>query len=288
MRARSELNGQLEESLTALPTRSTQTAAQSRQGFRKINVMIDEAETSVLGEKMSDPVFSGMVAMAVLDTAEHEYEEAVANGEIVEMIEYQDSAAFIAQAQEIFTSIRAELPEHEAEEIAVFFEQLNSLTASNASFEQVETVIGGIIHEFKEALGLESGEEELDGWGYIDRIKELLDQSVAEYKEGNVQQAKALAVEAYLENYEFIELDIAEEDRELMEKIELDMRVELADMIDAGEPATEVELQVEAIKTDLETARAVVTPEFPLAAMVTAAGMTVFVVIAMRLKGRRL
>jgi len=70
----------------------------------------------------------------------------------------------------------------------------------------------------------------------------------------------------------------------LMEKIELDMRVELADMIDAGEPATEVELQVEAIKTDLETARAVVTPEFPLAAMAIAAGMTGFLVSAIRLK----
>ena len=281
-----ELNGQLEESLTGLANQiNTMTAAQVQTEVSEINVLINEVETSVLGDKMSDPVFSGMVAMAVLDTAEHEYEEAVANGEIVEMIEYQDSTAFIAQAEEIFNSIRAELPEHEAEEIAVFFEQLNSLTASNASFEQVETVIGGIIHEFEEALGLESGEEELDGWGYIDRIKELLDQSVAEYKEGNVQQAKALAVEAYLENYEFIELDIAEEDRDLMEKIELDMRVELADMIEAGEPATEVELQVEAIKTDLETARAVVTPEFPLAAMAIAAGITTFMVIAMRLKG---
>jgi hypothetical protein len=88
------------------------------------------------------------------------------------------------------------------------------LTESNVSFEQVETVIGGIIHEFEEALELESEEGELDGGGYFDRIKELLDQSVAEYNEGNAQQAKALAIEAYLDNYEFIESDIAQEDRE--------------------------------------------------------------------------
>jgi flagellin-specific chaperone FliS len=282
-----ELNAQLEDSLTGLANQiNTMTAAQVQTEVSEINSMLDQAETAVLGDEMSDPKFGGMVAIAVLETAELEYEEAIANGEIVEMIEYQDSTAFISQAEGIFTSIREGLPEHEAGEIAEFFEQLNSLTASNASFEQVETMIGGIIHEFEEALGLESGEEqELDGWGYIDRIKGLLDQSVAEYREGNAQQAKALAIEAYLDNYEFIESDIAEENRELMEKIEVDMRVELVEMIDAGEPATEVESQVEAIKTDLETARGIVIPEFPLAAVAIAAGMTAFVVFAIRMKG---
>jgi hypothetical protein len=267
-----ELNTQLEESLTNLANQiSTMTAAQVQTQVSEINTMLDQAVTSVISQaERSDPAFNGMVAMAVLETAEHEYEEAVANGEIVEMIEYQDSTAFIAQAEAIFVSIRAELPEHEAEEIVELFEELNSLTESNASFEQVETVIGGIIHEFEEALELESGEGELDGWGYIDRIKELLDQSVAEYKEGNAQQAKALAVEAYLDNYEFIESDIAQDDRELMEKIEVDMREELVDMIEAGRPAAEIESHVDTIKTDLETARAVVTPEFPLAIAVVA------------------
>jgi hypothetical protein len=268
-----ELNTQLEESLTNLANQiNTMTAAQVQTQVSEIKTMLDEAETSVISQtERSDPAFNGMVAIVVLETAEHEYEEAVANGEIVEMIEYQDSTAFIAQSEAIFVSIRADLPEHEAEEIAEFFEQLNSLTESNASFEQVKTVIGGIIHEFEEALELESGEEgELDGWGYIDRIKELLDQSVAVYNEGNAQQAKALAIEAYLDNYEFIESDIAQEDRELMEKIEVDMRVELVQMIDAGRPAAEIESHVDTIKTDLETARAVVTPEFPLAIVVVA------------------
>jgi hypothetical protein len=55
-----------------------------------------------------------------------------------------------------------------------------------------------------------------------------------------------------------------------MEKIEVDMRVELVQMIDAGRPAAEIEAHVDTIKTDLETARAVVTPEFPLAIAVVA------------------
>jgi hypothetical protein len=74
------------------------TAAQVQTQVSEINTMLDQAETSVISQaERSDPTFNGMVAIVVLETAEHEYEEAVANGELVEMIEYQDSTAFIAR-----------------------------------------------------------------------------------------------------------------------------------------------------------------------------------------------
>jgi tetratricopeptide (TPR) repeat protein len=249
------------------------SASQVQMEVAHINSLLNEAETAVISEtERSDPAFNAMVAIAVLETAEHEYEEAVENGEIVEMIEYQDSTAFIAQAEAIFTSIQTDMLEEEAEEVVEFFEQLDSLAGSNASFEEVETVVGGIIHEFEEVFELEEEESEYDGQAYIDRIIELLDEAVAEYQAGNAQEAKALAIEAYLDNYEFIEPDIAEDDPELMVKIELAIREELVKMIvDDRRPAAEIEAHVEEIKTDLEIARAVVMPEFPLAAGIVVA-----------------
>jgi hypothetical protein len=221
-----------------------------------------------------------------METAEVEYEEAVSEGVIVEMIEYQDSTAFIERAELIFDEIKAELPAHEAEELEEFFGQLTTLTESNASFEDVETVIGGIIHEFEEAVGLEGEEEEeLDGWGYIDGIKELLDQAVTEYKAGNAQRAKALAIEAYLDNYEFIESDIEQDDEALMLKIEEDMRVELVQMIDQQAPSSAIESHVQAIKVDLEQARTVVVPEFPALIAIVAAAMAM--IIGLGKTGRR-
>ena len=59
------------------------------------------------------------------------------------------------------------------------------------------------------------------------------------------RKPKALAIEAYLDNYEFIEADIEEDDPELMEKIESDIRVELVEMIDAGRPASEIASHVD-------------------------------------------
>ena len=83
------------------------SASQVQMEVAHINFLLNGAETAVISEtERSDPAFNAMVAIAVLETAEHEYEEAVENGEIVEMIEYQDSTAFIAQAEAIFTSIQ--------------------------------------------------------------------------------------------------------------------------------------------------------------------------------------
>ena len=282
-----DLNEELQENLTTFANQiNNMTLQQVQTEVAQINTLLDEAETSVISQaETDDPAFNAMVAIAVLETAEHEYQEAINDGEIVEMVEYQDSTAFIARAEEIFISIQTDMPEGEGREVVEFFEQLNSLTGSNASFEEVEMVIGGIIHEFEVVFELEEQDSDYDGYAYIDRIIELLDEAVIEYQAGNTQEAEALTIEAYLENYEFIEADIAQDDRKLMEKIEIDMRVELVQMIQDGRPSAEIESHVDQIKTDLEVARAVVTPEFPLVAVAIVAGMMALAVIATRLRG---
>ncbi len=273
------LNTDLKTSLSQLANQVVELSATDFQSqVAEINTMLDEAVDSVIGQsEQSDPKFNAQVVIALMETAEHEYEEAVSEGKIVEMIEYQDSTAFIERAELIFSSIKAELPAHEAEEIEVFFGQLNSLTESKAGFEEVETVIGGIVHEFEEAVGLDGEEGKLGGWEYIARINELLDQVVTEYGAGNTLKAKALAVEAYLENYEHIEKDIKEDDPALMLKIEEDMRVELAQMIDQQAPSSEVTSHVQAIKADLEVAKSVVVPEFPAVIAIVAATMAIII-----------
>jgi hypothetical protein len=273
------LNTDLNASLSQLANQVTDLSATDFQSqVTMINQMLDEALDSVIGQsEQSDPKFNSQVVIALMETAEHEYEEAVSEGRIVEMIEYQDSTAFIERAELIFNSIKAELPAHEAGELEGFFSQLNSLTESNASFEEVETVIGGIVNEFEEAVGLEDDEESLDGWGYIARINELLDQVVTEYEAGNAQRAKALAIEAYLDNYEKIETDIKEDDPTLMLKIEEDMRVELVQMIDQQASSSAIESHVQAIRVDLEQAKTVVVPEFPAVIAIVAATMAIII-----------
>jgi hypothetical protein len=268
-----QLNAELKSALTALAGQVDSLSSSEFQAqVVEINGMLDGAkESAISATERDDPKFNAAVMISILELAEREYEEAVENGAIKEMVEYQDATGFVSRAKATYdSSVKAAVPEHEGEEITEFFELLDTRIAAKADFEEVESSIGGIVHELDEVFELEAEGAPVDGWGYIDRINELLDHSLAEYEEGEFQEARSLAVEAYLENYEFIEADIEQDDPELMEKIELDLREELTQMIDDRRPAAEIEAHIGMIKTDLETARAVVTPEFPLAAVVLA------------------
>jgi hypothetical protein len=270
--ADADLDAELDSALVQLANNiDTMSASQVQSAVTNINSLLDQAVSKVVGNKTNEHAFNAMVMVLLLQTAEVEYSEAVEFGEVVEEIEYQDASAFMHRAEVVFANVRPGMPAHEAEEVEEFFEELKAAVTSNAAPSLVSTILGGIIHELDEvfALGIEESEG-LDGWGYIDKIHELLDEALAAYKVGNNAQARALAIEAYLDNYEFIEADIAEEDRTLMEKIEVDMRVRLVQMIDQGRPASEVEAHVQQIKTDLQTAKAIVTPEFPVAAIAAA------------------
>lgn len=266
-----ELSTELKTALTELAGQvdSLDASAYQSQATR-INGMLDDAKESVISAaERSDAKFNAAVTASILEVAGHEYEEAVENGVIKAMIEYQDATGFVNRAKATYDStVKSSVPTHEDEEIVELFELLNTRIAAKADFAEIATGVGGIVHELNEVFELASGETELDGWGYIDNIRDLLDRALEEYEEGDFQTARGLVVEAYLENYEFIEADIDQDNPELMEKIEKNLREDLTQMIDDKSPAADVETHIEMIKTDLETARAVVTPEFPTALVV--------------------
>ncbi|MGH9910370.1 MAG: FTR1 family iron permease, partial [Nitrososphaerales archaeon] len=90
---------------------------------------------------------------------------------------------------------------------------------------------------------------------YFDAIKKLLPQIIEKYREGNYAKADELAIEAYLDNYEYLEAPIAKHDKNLMNTIEQMMRLELREKIKAHESAEKVEAHVQAILAKLDEAQ---------------------------------
>ena len=225
----------------------------------------------------------------LLELVTIEYNAAVSNGAIIDQEEYDETILFLSQATDTFNQNKAELVElaaHEAEEVEADLASLKTMVEGMEDPAQVAETVEHSQAELKIILEASGGTAvEKDGWAYIDTVKMLLDEAVAEYKAGNYEEARTLARnEAYLNNYEFIETDIAEDDEELMVKIELAIREELVQMIDDRAPAAEVESHVDQIKADLEVARAVVTPEFPAVAAIIAA-ITAAVIVVTRVSG---
>jgi DNA repair exonuclease SbcCD nuclease subunit len=231
-----------------------------------INMQLDNiVQTLVPSSELSNPAFNASVVARLLDIAGHEYEEAVANGTIREIVEYQDGQAFIHRAQSIFNSSASSINQsmaQEVEEVNELFSNLNNAVNNRDDPANVETTINGIIHELAEITGLsesqltgeEAGGEEQDPIAIINNIKSLLTQLITAYRSQDYQGAESIAIEAYLENYEHVEAPIAQHDQQLMEQTEVMLREELRQMITNRAPIEQIEQHIGLINANLDRA----------------------------------
>jgi hypothetical protein len=231
-----------------------------------INSQLDNImQTLVPSSELSNPAFNASVVARLVHIAGHEYGEAVANGTIIEVIEYQDGQAFIHRAQSIFNSSASSIDQsmaQEIEEVNELFSNLNTAVNNRDDPANVETTINGIIHELAEITGLsesqltgeEAGAEEQDPIAIINNIKSLLTELAAAYRAQDYQGAENIAIEAYLENYEHVEAPIAEHDQQLMEQTEVMLREELRQMITSRAPIEQLEQHIGMINANLDRA----------------------------------
>jgi hypothetical protein len=231
-----------------------------------INSQLDNImQTLVPSSELSNPAFNASVVARLVHIAGHEYGEAVANGTIIEIVEYQDGQAFIHRAQSIFNSTASSIDQsmaQEIEEVNELFSNLNTAVNNRDDPANVETTINGMIHELAEITGLsetqltgeEAGAEEQDPIAIINNIKSLLTEIVTAYRAQDYQGAENIAIEAYLENYEHVEAPIAEHDQQLMEQTEVMLREELRQMITNRAPIEQIEQHIGMINTNLDQA----------------------------------
>ncbi|MCD6037038.1 MAG: hypothetical protein K0S67_926, partial [Nitrososphaeraceae archaeon] len=82
--------------------------------------------------------------------ASAEYGEAVENGTIKEIVEYQDGQAFVSRAQELMVQTSTGLLQEKIpmiQETNKLFSDLNTAIQNKSSPELVDTSIRAIIHE---------------------------------------------------------------------------------------------------------------------------------------------
>jgi predicted secreted protein with PEFG-CTERM motif len=258
--------------------------AQAQQAIDDAKGVVAIARSTVVGDELSDETaFKIKLMQVLLETSIAEYGEAVSDGVIGEMAEFQDGSAFVWRSQQIFAEIESDIPTHEAEEIEELYVDLWAAYDARADPSQVETLAGGIIHEIDEILGEES--EEVNLLEYVENIKVLLEQTKQEYARGDTDLALSLATKAYLDNFEFLEGPLIELDqKELMEEVEIMLREELRTMIKNGESSSKVNAQVDAILEKIDTIGTVV-PEFGTIAMMILS-IAIISVIAITAKSR--
>jgi hypothetical protein len=164
-------NGTLNQTLsTALQNLASSitsaTIEEVNSQIHSINALLNDSVQAVVpsSEFSNNPAFNASVVARLLDIAGHEYEEAVANGTIIAIVEYQDAQAFIDRAESVFSSSASRIDQSmapEIQEVNAFFSDLNNAVNNKNEPETVEASINGIIQELAEITGV--SESQLTG-----------------------------------------------------------------------------------------------------------------------------
>ena len=120
---------------------------------QKINRLVNQTVKQVVPVQTVDNSTFGLAVVAdLLSIASEEYGEAVENGTIKEIVEYQDGQAFVSRAQDLMvqTSSTGLPPQEqtlEVQETNKLFSDLNTAIENKSSPELVDTSIRAITHE---------------------------------------------------------------------------------------------------------------------------------------------
>jgi hypothetical protein len=228
----------------------------------KVNQILDNAIKLIVPDDNS--TLNIMVISNLLDTANAEYEEGVQGGVIKEIVEYQDASGFISRAGSLFnrtSSMLNDSTKTEVDEVTNLFSSLKKKVEEKSNAEELETSINGLKQELSGIAGVstaqlggatkDSGNKSI---GLINNIRDLLTEVIENHKTQNYTEAEELATRAYLENFEFIESDLAKHDQKLVEDTEVLLRQELRQMIKDKKSIDEVQGLVDQIKVNLEKA----------------------------------
>ncbi len=204
-------------------------------------------------------MFKGEAIRGLLEGVKGEYGEAVREGKIVELIEYQDAFGFLTIAKEYYETIQATVKAQHPQADAAITEQFVKLDAAFPGVipptqviqpDVVNEQLAVIANELRGALGL-STETTQSPAAVVAEIREKVAQSLIEYKAGKQDEAYELAASAYLNGFEQLEADLLKKDQALVETLEGQFKA-LRDGIKSGKPAAELETLAAQINANLD------------------------------------
>jgi hypothetical protein len=271
----SNVNSTLNQTLSSKLNQLSQMAINStvdqfNTQVQKVNGLLNQTVEIVIPienrNNNNNTAFNLMVVANLLPITETEYKEAVENGTIKEIVEYQDAQGFISRAQSVFEQTSSSPPSMKPQELSdkvqklnEYFSDLNNAIQNKSNPEVVNASIRAIILGISGITGI--SEENLGGsqaaiepLKVIAEIRNILNQTIQEYKQQNYNEAENLAIGAYLDNFEYIENILAEKDKAFMQNIEVMLREQLRQMIQNKVSPEELQQHIDKINSNLDQA----------------------------------
>ncbi|HJO31896.1 MAG TPA: FTR1 family protein, partial [Nitrosopumilus sp.] len=205
---------------------------------------INKVESILNQYTITNPDYGKTIALLLI-IVDEQYQISITNEN--ETL-YEFSLLLVNRSHELFSNTNYN--ERLTLELNSFLVELNDKVANKSDFLSVGTLITAISRDF---VGHES--VVYDKQKFYETIRDLYSDMLVSLDAGDYEKAEELAIEAYLENFEYLEPDIEKVDPELLYALELDMREELRDMIKNNQDAQRIRIFVEeSILPDLSLA----------------------------------
>jgi hypothetical protein len=226
-----------------------------------VKSLLNKALVTVLPEnEIADIKFDMSTLINLLKTAESEYDIGIANGTITNIAEYQDAQGFISSANELLNKTTNSLNQTMANkfiEIKDSLQELNTSINNKEDPRQISTIINNITNTIPNILNVQAEDlailvsTDTESSELINNIRTLLEESIEKVKNGNYQNAESLVIEAYLDNFEFLEGEIAKHDESLMKDTEVLLREQLRNLIQGKASIEDIQKMIDKINTKL-------------------------------------
>ena len=192
----------------------------------------------------------GMASAMILTIVDEQYQIANKNGE---EYRYEVSEKLLDRVSVLFE--KTDFDERLTLEISDFLLDLKNLIENREKFTSVGMLVTAINRDFTGIEAVPYEKEKL-----YENIRDLYKELLVALDDGDYALAEELGIEAYLENFEYLEPDIEKVNAEHLYALELDMREELRKMIKFKEsPAAIRAFLEESILPDLAYAQDIVT-----------------------------
>ena len=264
--ADNELNNTLINSLNNLTSIVfTSTPSEFINSASSIKNLLDKAIIKTIPEnEIADIKFNMSTLINLLKTAESEYDTGIENGTITNIAEYQDAQGFVSSANEVFNKTINNLNEttmmvnNKFTEIKDLLNQLNTSMSNKQDAKQISTIVNNIANTIPNILNVQAKDlailvsTDKESSELINNIRNLVEQSIEKIKKnGDYENAETLVIEAYLDNFEFLESEIAKHDESLMKDTEVLLREQLRNLIQGKANIEDIQKMVNNINTKL-------------------------------------
>jgi hypothetical protein len=134
------------------------TREEAQQAIDDAKAIVAEAQAMVIGDLANDDAFKAQLANILLETSKVEYAEAVNDGIIEEMAEFQDGSAFVWRAKELLATMN--IDSLIADSISSNIVAVEQAYAERASPTEVSALVDNVIADFEIVSGVQSTESE--------------------------------------------------------------------------------------------------------------------------------